>query len=98
MVNKRASALAAIVLLAPTVTLAADPRLLAGTCTTCHGSGGTGSGAVPSLKGRNAASVADAMRAFRDGSRPATVMGRLAKGFSDDEIDAMVREIEVSWR
>ena len=98
MVSKRVSALAAIVLLAPAATLAADPRLLAGTCTACHGSGGTGSGAVPALKGRNAASLADAMRAFRDGSRPATVMGRLAKGFSDDEIDAMVREIEVSWR
>jgi cytochrome c553 len=27
-----------------------------------------------------------AMAAFRDGSRPATVMNRIAKGFSDDEL------------
>jgi sulfide dehydrogenase cytochrome subunit len=26
------------------------------------------------------------MRAFRDGSRPATVMHQLAKGFSDDQV------------
>lgn len=92
------SALAALMLLTPGVGLAADPRLLVGTCTACHGSGGAGSGAMPPLKGRSAASLADAMRAFRDGSRPGTVMVRLAKGYSDAEIDAMVREIEVSWR
>lgn len=29
------------------------------------------------------------MRAFKSGARPATVMGRIAKGFSDPEIDAI---------
>ena len=29
------------------------------------------------------------MEAFRSGSRPSTVMGRIAKGFSDDEIGAI---------
>jgi len=29
------------------------------------------------------------MLAFRSGERPATVMGRIAKGFSDDEIRAI---------
>jgi cytochrome c553 len=29
------------------------------------------------------------MAAFRDGSRPATVMTRIAKGFSDDELHAI---------
>jgi cytochrome c553 len=29
------------------------------------------------------------MRAFRSGERPATVMNRIAKGFSDDEIGAI---------
>ena len=98
MIHSLSSTLAAFVLLAPGVVLAADPRLLVGTCATCHGSGGAGSGAMPPLAGRNAASLADAMRAFRDGSRPGTVMVRLAKGYSDTEIDSVVREIEVSWR
>lgn len=29
------------------------------------------------------------MREFKSGARPATVMGRIAKGFDDAEIDAM---------
>jgi cytochrome c553 len=29
------------------------------------------------------------MAEFRSGQRPATVMGRIAKGFSDDEIKAI---------
>jgi cytochrome c553 len=29
------------------------------------------------------------MQAYRSGQRPATVMDRIAKGFSDDEIDAI---------
>ncbi len=30
-----------------------------------------------------------AMQAFRTGQRPATVMDRIARGFSDDEIKAI---------
>ena len=30
-----------------------------------------------------------AMRDFRDGKRPSTLMGHVAQGFSDGEIDAM---------
>ena len=30
-----------------------------------------------------------AMQAFRNGSRPSTVMDRIAKGFSDDEIKSI---------
>jgi len=30
-----------------------------------------------------------AMQAYRSGQRPATVMDRIAKGFSDDEITAI---------
>jgi sulfide dehydrogenase cytochrome subunit len=29
------------------------------------------------------------LKAFRSGERPSTVMGRLAKGYSDAEIDAL---------
>lgn len=92
------AALAAILLLTPAIGFAADPRLLAGSCTACHGANGTGSGAMPALKGRDAAGLAALMRAFRDGSRPGTVMVRLSKGYTDAEIDALVREIETSWR
>ena len=33
--------------------------------------------------------MAAALQEFRDGRRPATVMDRIAKGFSDDEIKAI---------
>jgi cytochrome c553 len=33
--------------------------------------------------------IADALRAFKAGERPGTVMPQLAKGYTDDEIDAL---------
>ena len=44
---------------------------------------------VPRLYGRDAGEIATAMTGFRDGSLPATVMNRIAKGFSDDESRAI---------
>ena len=44
---------------------------------------------VPRLAGRNAADIVAAMQAFRSGQKPATVMDRIAKGFTDDEIQAI---------
>jgi cytochrome c553 len=41
---------------------------------------------VPPLRGQNPAGIVAAMQAFRSGERPSTVMGRIAKGFSDEEI------------
>ena len=66
---------------------AAEPPPGASSCSGCHGISSTGA-AVPVLRGRPAAEIASIMRAFKSGARPATVMGRIAKGFSDPEIDA----------
>jgi cytochrome c553 len=44
---------------------------------------------VPPLRGHDRAEIVAAMQAFRSGERPSTVMGRIAKGFSDDEIRAL---------
>jgi sulfide dehydrogenase cytochrome subunit len=44
---------------------------------------------VPRLVGRPAAEIVAAMQGFRIGQRPATVMDRIAKGFSDDETAAI---------
>jgi cytochrome subunit of sulfide dehydrogenase len=35
------------------------------------------------------------MRGFRSGERPSTVMGRIAKGFSDDEIQSIAAWLAV---
>lgn len=60
----------------------------ASTCLGCHAPS-RADAAIPSLRGRDAAEVASALRAFRDGTRPATLMDRLARGFSEAESQAI---------
>jgi len=62
---------------------------LAATCANCHGTQGRAveGAAVPGLAGMPAAYVVEQMKAFKAGSRPATVMHQLAKGYSDAQID-----------
>lgn len=97
-----AAAVAAIAALGvhPDTTLAqnADPRLLALSCAGCHGPEGQSPGTIPPLHGKSEAAVAEALRGFRADQRPSTVMGRIAKGYSDQEIDAVAREISAQWK
>jgi cytochrome c553 len=44
---------------------------------------------VPRLAGQDAGAIVAAMQAFRSGQHPATVMDRIARGFSDEEVRAM---------
>jgi cytochrome c553 len=44
---------------------------------------------VPPLVGRHAADIVAQMLAFKSGQKPATVMDRIAKGFTDAEIEAI---------
>jgi cytochrome c553 len=44
---------------------------------------------MPSLQGKSASDIDSAMIAFRTGAREATVMDRIAKGFSDSETKAI---------
>lgn len=61
-------------------------QILASTCFTCHGTDGKSPGAIPSIAGIPADSLRRTLQEFRDGRRPATVMGRHATGYSDEEI------------
>jgi sulfide dehydrogenase cytochrome subunit len=71
---------------APAFAQSADVTILAATCSGCHGAGADGSGGIPGLKGQQQAYLSDQLKAFKAGSRPATVMNRLAKGYTDEEI------------
>lgn len=71
--------------------LAADPmvaRSLAATCANCHGTNGKAvSGtALSPLAGTPAAHTEQKMKDFRDGTRPATIMHQIAKGYTDAQI------------
>jgi cytochrome subunit of sulfide dehydrogenase len=59
----------------------------AASCSGCHPAHANVD--VPQLIGQDADAIIVAMQAFRSGQRAATVMDRIAKGFSDDEIRAI---------
>lgn len=63
-------------------------RTLAAACAQCHGTAGKAiKGAVlPSIAGMPATYIEAQMKAFKNGSRPATVMHQIAKGYSDAQI------------
>ena len=58
-------------------------------CSGCHAAGTTVASSVSRLYGRDANEIMTAMTGFRDGSVSSTVMNRIAKGFSDDELRAI---------
>ena len=64
-------------------------RTLAATCANCHGTDGHAVAGMPALAGRPHAELAQALRDFREGRRPATVMTQLAKGYNDAQIEAI---------
>ena len=82
--------LLAVALIVPPVSAGAAtlPPVGVPACSGCHPASG-GDPALPRLTGRNAREIVAAMDGFRTGSRPATVMDRIAKGFTDDEIAAI---------
>jgi cytochrome subunit of sulfide dehydrogenase len=68
---------------------AADAPAGAMSCSGCHPAQAGIDTPVPRLSGQDPAAIVAAMQAFRSGARPATVMDRIAKGFSDDEIKSI---------
>lgn len=68
---------------------AAQAPLAAEGCIACHGPSGSGQGSIAALAGRDANDLAAAMRAFRANERPGTIMGRIARGYTDAEIAAI---------
>ncbi len=66
------------------------PEMISFACAGCHGTNGASAGlTMPTLASHSKASIVDAMKKFKSGERPSTVMGRLAKGYSDADFAAM---------
>jgi len=64
--------------------------MLANACAGCHGTHGGSAGlTMPSLAGQSKTAIVEAMKKFKSGERPSSVMGRLAKGYTDQQIDAL---------
>ena len=66
-------------------------KSLAATCASCHGTNGKAvdGAVVPGLAGMPAPHMIEQMKAFRTGSRQATVMHQIVKGYSDAQIEQL---------
>lgn len=60
---------------------------LAYTCVGCHGAGGVSNGpATPSIAGISEDFFTENMQGYASGEIPSTIMGRIAKGYTEEEI------------
>jgi len=64
---------------------------LAATCANCHGTQGKSlkDPSVPGLAGRPSAYLIEQMQAFKTGTREATIMHQIAKGYTDEQVKQM---------
>ncbi len=71
-----------------------EAELLASNCFMCHGPRGVSTTDIPKLSDLTKDRLADSMKKFRAGTLPATIMDRIAKGYTDEQIDAIAAYIE----
>lgn len=57
-----------------------------GNCFNCHGTEGKANSAIPAIAGRERAYLEETLKAYKAGSKQATIMHQLAKGYTDEEI------------
>jgi cytochrome subunit of sulfide dehydrogenase len=64
---------------------------LAATCANCHGTNGKAvdGSSVTSISGLDKAYISAQLKAFKTGTRPATVMHQISKGYSDAQIETL---------
>lgn len=63
--------------------------LIAQACAGCHGQNGAGQGQTPPIAGVPKENFIQTWAAFRANERPATIMNRIARGYSDQEVTAL---------
>ena len=83
-----AAAIGLVSIAAATVAWA-DPPPGAASCTGCHPTSTRVTSPVLRLNGMERTAIIRAMQDFRSGARTGTVMDRIAKGFTDEEIQAI---------
>jgi sulfide dehydrogenase cytochrome subunit len=90
----------ALLAASPAVADITSPDLLASGCTGCHGPDGASVGtAIPSIAGLDKIYLARVMLQFKNDERPSTIMGRIAKGFTDSELRIMAKHFGgLAWR
>ncbi len=69
----------------------ASGAVMASTCFSCHGTDGKSVGDMPTIAGKSTDFITQKLKAFKSGELEATVMDRIVKGFTDDEIAALAK-------
>jgi cytochrome c553 len=87
--RKAVAAAIGLASIATAAAASAEPPAGAAACSGCHPSSARIASPVPRLAGLERAAIVRAMQEFRSGQRVATVMDRIARGFTDDEIQAI---------
>ena len=74
----------------PELISGAPGALLAAQCNGCHGPNGASSGpATPTIAGQSKDLLMEMMEGFASGEIPSTIMGRIAKGYSKEDVAAL---------
>jgi len=74
--------------------MAATPSasMLANTCAGCHGTNGSSAGpASPTIAGISVDYFIETMEAYQKAERPSTIMSRIAKGYTKEEVELMAK-------
>ena len=72
-----------------TTALAADAPPGATSCSGCHSPSATDTSTPARLLGRDPEKIVAALQEFRSGQRKGTIMDRIVKGFTPEEIQAI---------
>lgn len=66
-----------------------DTELAAQACNVCHGNASYVSPTMPRIRGVDAGALYAALVELKTDKRPATIMNRIAKGYSDEQLKAI---------
>lgn len=65
-------------------------RSWAASCAACHGTNGHSAGGIPTLAGKRKEELLTALKEFKAGTKPATVMHQHAAGYTDEQLSRIV--------
>ncbi len=70
-------------------------RGLAATCANCHGTDGKGvvDGGMPLINTLTSEQMLTQLKAFKSGAREGTIMPQLAKGYSDEQLETIAKQL-----
>lgn len=66
-----------------------DTALAAQACNVCHGSQSYLSPTMPPIRGVDAGTLYTALIELKTDKRPSTIMGRISRGYSDEQLKAL---------